>query len=294
VDSFLVNRDFIRAPVFFFITPLFIALSIVFCSFGICALASSILPTSTIFLKSETASFIARLRRKLKTRFLSDCLCAFLAPFVIAICVRDFTLLVVEKQVTEYYDVDMISRLHGSVVHISDHHIVVDVGGVGYKVFATPTTIATLKEGKKITVATYMAVREDALDLYGFLEESEKHMFELLLSVSGIGPKSALTILSLAQANVLVSAISTGKATHLTNVSGIGKKTAEKIVLELRDKVKGLDAGSYNEGDEDTLEALCAMGYSAKEARAALQNVSEDAVGDSARLREALRILGGN
>ncbi|MBI2048524.1 MAG: Holliday junction branch migration protein RuvA [Parcubacteria group bacterium] len=188
----------------------------------------------------------------------------------------------------------MIARLRGTVAAIREHDVVLDVSGVGYRIFATPATRATLKEGASTTLNIYTAVREDALDLYGFLEDQERRMFELLLSVSGIGPKSALSILSLAGIDTLASAIGAGKATYLTNVSGIGKKTAEKIVLELKDKIESLGIiATGHEGDEGTLEALRGLGYSLKEARDALAQVDDDVVGEGARLTAALRSLGG-
>lgn len=186
----------------------------------------------------------------------------------------------------------MIARLRGTVVAVRSHDVVIDVSGVGYRVFVAPATITALKEGAPATLIIYTAVREDALDLYGFLHENERRMFELLLSVSGIGPKSALAILSLAGIDTLVSAISGGKAAYLTNVSGIGKKTAEKIVLELREKVSALGiATNDHEGDETAIEALKSMGYSLKEAREALQRVPDDVSGEGARIKAALKAL---
>lgn len=190
------------------------------------------------------------------------------------------------------YDDNMIARLRGTVVHSESHHVVVDVSGVGYKVFATPATLATLIPGKETTLAVHTIVREDALDLYGFSNDTERRAFELLLSVSGIGPKSALAVLSLAGVQTLVSAISSGKASYLTGVSGIGKKTAEKIVLELKDKIGSLGIAAHSaDGDEDAYEALRAMGYSANEAREALKKVPDTIVGEGARLKAALRSL---
>ncbi|MBI4067960.1 Holliday junction branch migration protein RuvA [Candidatus Kaiserbacteria bacterium] len=187
----------------------------------------------------------------------------------------------------------MIARLRGTIASIHDHHLVIDVGGVGYKVFAMPATLATLRPDAPATLVIYTAVREDALDLYGFLHDQERLMFELLLTVSGIGPKSALTIISLAGIETLVSAITAGKASYLTNVSGIGKKTAEKVVLELKDKIDSLGiASAIADGDEGAIEALRVMGYSIKEAREALQSVPDTVEGEGARLREALRALG--
>lgn len=192
------------------------------------------------------------------------------------------------------YDRDMIAQLKGEVARIEEHYIVIDVSGVGYKVSVTPHTLSVLSVGKKVTLSIYTAVREDALDLYGFESDNERRMFELLLTVSGIGPKSALSILSLASIDTLVSAISAGKTAYLTSISGIGKKTAEKLVLELRDKIKTLGiVGSGMPGDEATLEALRTMGYSLAEAREALTRVPDSLEGESARLTAALRSLGG-
>lgn len=186
----------------------------------------------------------------------------------------------------------MIARLRGIVASLHPHYVVVDVGGVGYKVFATPTTLAILKIENETTLTIHTVVREDAFDLYGFPNDNELRVFELLLSVSGIGPKSALNILSLASVDTLVSAIRGGRASHLTSVSGIGKKTAEKIVLELKDKTAQLGAVlSTPDGDDGVLAALRAMGYSQSEAREALARVPDSVAGESARLKAALRSL---
>jgi len=188
----------------------------------------------------------------------------------------------------------MIASLRGTISFIGTHHLVIDVHGVGYRVFAAPATLASIKTGAEAALIIYTAVREDALDLYGFVHERDRRMFELLLSVSGIGPKSALSILSLADTATLVNAISAGKASYLTGISGIGKKTADKIVLELKDKVAELGiAGEYTEGDEAALEALRGMGYSLREAREALKRVPDEVEGESARLKSALRTIGG-
>src|SRR3989338_802352 len=135
------------------------------------------------------------------------------------------------------YDGLMISFLEGNVKAARGTYLLVMVGGVGYKVAVLKETLARTKTGADISLWTYLAVREDALDLYGFLHEEELRFFELLLTVSGIGPKSALAVLDIASVETLRSAISAGNAGYLTTVSGIGKKTAEKIMLELKDKV---------------------------------------------------------
>lgn len=189
----------------------------------------------------------------------------------------------------------MIGHLEGSVQALRAGFVILSAGGVGYKVAATKQTLSSLAHGGKASFWTYLAVRENALDLYGFNSEEELSFFELLLTVSGIGPKSALAILDIAAVETLRSAIAKGNAGYLTNVSGIGKRTAEKIVVELKDKV-GLAAEGTSEslkGDEEALEAMRALGYSAAEARDTLRKVPSSITNSNDRLREALKILGG-
>jgi Holliday junction DNA helicase RuvA len=187
----------------------------------------------------------------------------------------------------------MIGALRGTVMKLRENHLVLEVGGVGYKVAVLKELLKRTKEGASLSLATHLAVREDLLDLYGFVHEEELALFEQLLTVSGIGPKSALAVLDIASVETLSSAIASGNASYLTNVSGIGKKTAEKIVLELKDKVTAKQgAGSMPVGDQEALEAMRSLGYSASEARDALRKVPASVEGGSARLKEALRVLG--
>jgi len=188
----------------------------------------------------------------------------------------------------------MISHLEGTVHSTHAGFLILSVGGVGYKVATTRETLASLKGAKSASLWTHLAVREDVLDLYGFNTEEELRFFDMLLTVPGIGPKSALAVLDIASIPTLRSAISAGNASYLTNVSGIGKKTAEKIVLELKDKVgAGVDSRSASlKGDEEALEAMRALGYSQTEARDALRKVPAEVEKSAQRLREALRILG--
>ncbi|MBX4215519.1 Holliday junction branch migration protein RuvA [Candidatus Parcubacteria bacterium] len=186
----------------------------------------------------------------------------------------------------------MISRLTGALVGTTQRHVVLDVSGVGYKVAVTPDTARALgKEKGPVTLITHLAVREDALDLYGFLLQDELDLFEMLIGVSGIGPKSALQILSLAGIETLKKAISSEDTSYLTKVSGIGKKTAEKIVLELKDKLGG-GTGRHGElrEESDAVEALKSLGYSQSEARDALKSVKVEGTGN--RVKEALKVLG--
>lgn len=188
----------------------------------------------------------------------------------------------------------MIGHLEGIVKKVSAGTVIVSCGGVGYKVAATKETLARLRKDEAAALWTHLAVREDSLDLYGFLREEELHFFGLLLTVSGIGPKSALAILDIATTDALRSAISAGSASYLTKVSGIGKKTAEKIILELRDKVGAAESGSAAalSGDEEAMEAMRSLGYSAQEARDALRNVPSEITKPGERLRAALKSVG--
>lgn len=188
----------------------------------------------------------------------------------------------------------MIGCIEGVVAAKKAGFAILTAGGVGYKVAATRDTLAKLKEKENAFLWTHLAVRESALDLYGFKGEEDLHFFELLLTVPGIGPKSALAILDIADVETLRSAIVSGNAGYLTKVSGIGKKTAEKIVLELRDKVGKTtrEGGRALSGDEEALEAMKTLGYTHNEAREALRKVPAEVEGGSARLREALRLLG--
>lgn len=187
----------------------------------------------------------------------------------------------------------MLGFIEGSVRTVQQSHLIILTGGVGYRVSVLKETLQRVREGSSIALWLHTAVREDALDLYGFIDDQELRFFELLLTVSGIGPKSALAILDIASVETLRSAIATGNASYLTNVSGIGKKTAEKIVLELKDKMRGEFTSSTTlKGDEEALEAMRSLGYSAAEARDALRKVSPEMVTGSERLREALKLLG--
>lgn len=185
----------------------------------------------------------------------------------------------------------MIGHLTGEVFEVKNGYAIISAGGVGYKVHGTRETLATIKTKKEASLWTHLAVREDALDLYGFTEEEELRFFELLLTVPGIGPKSALAVLDIASLATLRNAVFAGNASYLTNVSGIGKKTAEKIVLELKDKVGAAEGGVSLSGDEEALQAMRALGYTQSEARDALRKVPGEIEKASERLREALRIV---
>lgn len=182
----------------------------------------------------------------------------------------------------------MIGYLKGVIIYQDLKSVILDVSGVGYKIY---TNTAVLENTKEIEFWTYLAVRENALDLYGFKTKEELRFFELLLTVSGIGPKSALGILNIASLQNLRSAIATGDTAHLTKVSGIGKKNAEKIVIELRDKLEHMVSDSSSLSDDiDALEALKSLGYGEREAREALKKVGgEKTTGE--KIKKAMKLL---
>jgi len=191
----------------------------------------------------------------------------------------------------------MIARIEGIIVHTDDKFLIVDVSGVGYKLYITNETLALSVLGDHASFWVYTAVRENSIDLYGFKNMNELSFFELLLDVSGIGPRSALSTLGVAPVDILKRAIAVGDTGYLNKVSGIGKKTAEKIILELRDKLQDYknteDTPGLLRDESDIIEALKSLGYSQAEAREALKQIPKTTEGMSARIKEALQILGG-
>jgi len=196
----------------------------------------------------------------------------------------------------------MIGSIRGKIILKTDKYLIVETGGIGYKVSVSPDTLSKAGKlesparphesgaGGEIFLFIHTHVREDAFDLYGFLDREELEFFEMLINVSGIGPKGALSILGITSIETLRKAISIGDTSYLTKISGIGRKTAEKIVIELRDKVgKELEGGSL-QVELDALEALKSLGYSGTEARDALKKVKPD-TDTNTKIREALKLL---
>jgi len=187
----------------------------------------------------------------------------------------------------------MIGSIKGKITLKTEKFLIVETGGVGYKVSVSPDVLSKAKKtGDEIALWIHTHVREDAIDLYGFVDREELEFFEMLINVSGIGPKGALSILGVASIETLRKAISTGDTAYLTKISGIGRKTAEKIVIELRDKIGEEKSGSSLQGELDVMEALKSLGYSQGEVREALKKVTQEA-STNTKIREALKILGG-
>lgn len=191
----------------------------------------------------------------------------------------------------------MISYLRGKIIYKSnnlkkDNFLTVDVGGVGYKVFISNKAWAEFLLGHEVELHVYTQVAETALDLYGFRSREELEFFELLLTISGIGPRSASDIMGKAKVADLSQAVQSGNHEMLSKVSGIGAKTAEKIVVGLKGKLGGSFESSENWSDDfgDALEALISLGYQAGDAKNALAKVKSADVGE--KVREALKLLG--
>jgi Holliday junction DNA helicase RuvA len=190
----------------------------------------------------------------------------------------------------------MIARLRGRLVASTPEGLVIDVGGVGYLVAATPSAIRAADGAAEVALHTYLHVREDALQLYGFVEAAERELFLQLLSVNGIGPKVALAIVSGSPAADLRRAIVLGDTARFQAIPGIGKKTAERIVLELKEKIGEApvpitSAGSSESGSQPHLvarDALVELGYSLGEAELALARVDPELPPEE-RVREALK-----
>ena len=185
----------------------------------------------------------------------------------------------------------MISRLRGTPAGRTPEGLVLDVGGVGYLVAVTPSALRRADGASEVTVETYLHVREDALQLYGFADVAERELFVRLLGVSGIGPKVALAVVSSAPPSELTNAIALGDSARFQTIPGIGKKTAERIVLELKGSIAdAIVAGADAEAPRELVarEALVELGYSVVEAERALAGVDPDLPPEE-RVREALR-----
>ncbi|MEK7514833.1 MAG: Holliday junction branch migration protein RuvA [Patescibacteria group bacterium] len=192
----------------------------------------------------------------------------------------------------------MISYLEGIVVARGERTLTITAGGVGYTLVCTSKlqeSVTKIGAVVKAFVHTQMNMREGVFDLFGFLSERERELFVLLTSVSGIGPKNAMSILATVDPGLLKAAVMKGDADYLRTVSGLGPKTAQRLIIELKTKIEGMDVGSMPDVDLDAerqaMEALIALGYSAYQAKEALAHVSTEARDARERVRDALRAL---
>lgn len=202
------------------------------------------------------------------------------------------------------YSIHMIASLNGKIIYKSselrkDSYFIIETSGIGFKVYSPANNLRQIKENEIVVVYTYLAVSESALDLYGFLNPADKTFFTLLLEVPGIGPKSAMNILDKTTMKDVQQAIMENNHEILTKVSGLGQKTAEKIILALRDKVpsltsnkKGEKGGESGGVDLDVFEALTSFGYTNIEVKKVLSQIDSNITEVGLRVKEALKILG--
>jgi Holliday junction DNA helicase RuvA len=186
----------------------------------------------------------------------------------------------------------MIGSINGKISHKSSNYIILEANNIGYKVFAPQVLLLTWKPGQELNLVIHTYVREDQITLYGFQTLPELEFFELLLTVSGVGPKSALGIMSLASLEMIKSAIVSEDPTVFTKVAGIGRKTAERVIVELKGKLKD-EASSAPVAREhsDVLDALVALGYKEQEARQALKSVPQKIESIQEKIKLALKAL---
>lgn len=188
----------------------------------------------------------------------------------------------------------MIMQITGKIVHQEGNFLIAKAGGIGYKVHVLYEVIKNTKRGSNVLLWTRLVVREHDMELYGFKDRKELDFFELLINVSGIGPKSALAILNLASVEKLEQAIAEEDASYLTKVSGVGRKSAAKIILELKDRVSETSHAGDKKSlrdEEDTLDALISLGYSTTQARDALRQLKDKDLETGEKIKAALKLL---
>ena len=189
----------------------------------------------------------------------------------------------------------MISSLLGIVEIIDIPYVIIDVNGIGYKVLCSHEVISKLEKGKSIKLFTYTYVREDALELFGFYNYSDLKIFESLIGISGVGPKTAISAFSIGSGSQIANAIREGDVSFFTKVPRMGKKNAQKIIIELKNKMGGtvdLDLSEGMSGSSEILTALLGFGYSESEALDAIKHTTDENLPIEKQLKLALKYLG--
>lgn len=195
----------------------------------------------------------------------------------------------------------MIASVHGEVLEVGLDHVVIEAGGIGYRVNATPATLGAQRRGERVRLLTAMIVREDSMTLYGFADSEARDLFGLLQTVTGVGPRLAMSTLAVLEPETLRAALADGHTASLTRVPGIGKRVAERMIVELRDKVAaygGAQATPASAGvsplRDQIVEALVGLGFTPRQAEPAADTVlTDDPDADvAAALRSALKLLG--
>ena len=183
----------------------------------------------------------------------------------------------------------MISSLRGRVLERSVSWVLVEVSGLGYRIGVSPSTLGQIPSEGEVFLYVHHHVREDAETLFGFLTMDDLELFEKLLTISGVGPKSAMTIMAVGSAEQVRKAIMSGDLAMLTSVPGVGKKTAQKIILELKGQLVEAESGEHVTANSDVIDALVGLGYSTQQAKDVLKHVTATDPAD--KIREALKYL---
>lgn len=189
----------------------------------------------------------------------------------------------------------MLHYLIGKLIQKKENYFILEMGGVGMRIFCSVNTLRKLPAvNGEVKVFTHMNIKEDAWDIYGFYDQNELDFFTKLISVNGVGPKTALNILNVDTADRLMAAINEGRVDLLTKASGIGKKTSERVVVELRGKFATLGSEGLTgimESDSDIVDVLCNLGYTKEQARKAISKIDPKAESIEDRIKSALKIL---
>lgn len=276
------RRDFLRSALPFLIVPRFAALSNALNAADKSeTVAFSFL--DTLLLTVFTVSFIVFKMRPFTSLFLSLTRSAFLADLVIAIYTYSNTFL--------WYNQLMIGYIRGTVCDIDEKSITLDVAGVGYEVLVPVNTLFNAKDGQELVLYIHTHVREDQITLFGFADKNDRALFKKLLSVSGVGPKTALNVLSVSAPSSIIRAIENGKSDLFPKVPGLGKKTIEKIILDLKGK---FDANQIMQNETEDMHnarmALDTLGYNTRDINEVLTTLHPDLDMHSI-IRESLKIL---
>lgn len=189
----------------------------------------------------------------------------------------------------------MIGLLTGTIAFRNDPYLIIDVHGVGYKVLASPQVLVTSHLGDSVTLFIHTHVREDALDLFAFPSQQDLRVFDYLISVNGIGPKTAMGVFGVGSKEEIMGAIRKADVDFFTGVPRLGKKNAQKIIIELKNKLgsgEDLDLSEETEEEIEVINALVSMGFSEREARMAVKGIEENGKTVSERVKLALRQLG--
>jgi len=189
----------------------------------------------------------------------------------------------------------MLSFIRGQIKNKGDNFVILEKNDLGYKIFINEKVLTELNAGDEAEFYLYENIREDADDLFGFSGFEELSLFEKLISVNGVGPRTALNVFASFSVEQILSTISNQQADVLAEVSGLGKKTAERIVLELKNKIEYIEGGEKFQSvsiDNDALEALVNLGYNKMQARQALSQISEEIEDPGEQVKEALKLLG--